>query len=60
MSVVRSSKAILRKEGASGWDRLYFAFTFLPDEPKSVVALYVNDMGQANWDSPEAGTWIDA
>ena len=37
-----------------------FSFTFLPEEPKTIVAIYVNDMGRANWDKPEAGTWIDA
>jgi copper chaperone NosL len=38
-----------------------FAFTMLPEEPKDIAAIYVNDMGKAkNWDHPEAGTWIDA
>jgi copper chaperone NosL len=36
------------------------AFTLLPEEPKNVTAIYVNDMGQASWDAPEADTWIDA
>lgn len=37
------------------------AFTMLPDEPKTVSAIYVNDMAQAtNWESPEPGTWIEA
>ena len=37
------------------------AFLKLPEEPKDVVAIYVNDMGKAfNWDRPEPGTWIDA
>lgn len=37
------------------------AFTKLPEEPKNIVAIYVNDMGKAaNWDRPEPGTWIDA
>jgi len=37
------------------------AFLKLPEEPKNVVAIYVNDMGRAsNWDRPEPGTWIDA
>ncbi len=31
-----------------------------PEEPKSVVAVYVNDMGRADWDAPQPGTWIDA
>lgn len=38
-----------------------FAFLFLPESPKAVVAVYVNDMAKAkNWDHPEAGSWIDA
>ena len=36
------------------------AFTLLPEEPKNIVAIYVNDMGRASWDRPEADTWIDA
>ncbi len=36
------------------------AFTLLPDEPKNIAAIYVNDMGRASWDSPEPDTWIDA
>lgn len=37
------------------------AFTRLPEEPRDIVAIYVNDMGRArNWDQPEPGTWIDA
>jgi copper chaperone NosL len=37
------------------------AFLRLPEMPKDVVAVYVNDMGRAhNWQQPEAGTWIDA
>lgn len=35
-------------------------FTLLPEEPKNIAAIYVNDMGRASWDRPEAGTWIDA
>lgn len=35
-------------------------FTLLPEEPKNIAAIYVNDMGRASWDNPEAGTWIDA
>lgn len=38
-----------------------FAYLFLPETPKSVTAVYVNDMAKAkNWDHPESGTWIDA
>lgn len=37
------------------------AFTKLPEEPKAVLAIYVNDMGKAaNWEQPEPGTWIEA
>ena len=35
------------------------AFTMLPEEPKNLSAIYVNDMGRsANWSQPEPGTWI--
>lgn len=38
-----------------------FAFTLLPEEPKDIAAIYVNDMARAkNWSQPEAGSWIDA
>lgn len=37
------------------------AFTLLEEEPKDIVAIYVNDMGKAtNWEQPEPHTWIDA
>ncbi len=36
------------------------AFTLLPDEPKNLAVIYVNDMGQASWHAPEPGTWIAA
>lgn len=37
------------------------AFTLLEEEPKDIVAIYVNDMGKAtNWAQPEPDTWIDA
>jgi copper chaperone NosL len=37
------------------------AFTRLPEEPKDITAIYVNDMGQAqNWQQPEPGTWTEA
>lgn len=32
------------------------AFTMLPEEPRNIVAMYVNDMGTAQWDAPEPGT----
>ena len=28
------------------------AFTLLPEEPKNIAAIYVNDMGRASWASP--------
>lgn len=31
----------------------------LPDESNEITAVYVTDMGKANWKSPEAGPWID-
>ena len=36
------------------------AFTMLPEEPKNIAAIYVNDMTGGNWDSVEPGNWIDA
>lgn len=37
------------------------AFMRLPEEPRDITAVYVNDMGRArSWDEPGAGTWIDA
>jgi nitrous oxide reductase accessory protein NosL len=38
-----------------------FAFVLLPEMPKNIAAIYVNDMARArNWGQPEPGTWIDA
>lgn len=38
-----------------------FAFTMLPEMPKAILAIYVNDMARAkNWDQPEPGMWIEA
>jgi copper chaperone NosL len=35
-------------------------FTMLPEEPKSIVVIYVTDMSKAkNWDAPEPGTWVE-
>jgi FAD:protein FMN transferase len=37
------------------------AFTRLPEEPKDIAAIYVNDMGQAQTgQQPEPGTWTEA
>ena len=38
-----------------------FAFTMLPEMPKTIAAIYVNDMGRAHdWAAPEPGTWVEA
>ena len=38
-----------------------FAFTMLPEEPKSIAAIYVTDMGKAtDWRKPDPVVWIDA
>ena len=36
------------------------AFTLLPEEPRNIAAIYVNDMARADWNHPEAGTWVEA
>lgn len=36
-----------------------FLFYLQPDSPKNIAAIYVNDMGKAQWDHPQ-GHWIDA
>ena len=37
------------------------AFTRLPEEPRDITAIYVNDMARAtNWKQPEPGAWVDA
>lgn len=36
-------------------------FTMLPEEPKTIAAIYVTDMSKAtSWDSPEPETWVEA
>ena len=36
-------------------------FTMLPEEPKTIAAIYVTDMSKAvNWDSPGPATWVEA
>lgn len=41
--------------------REVFAFFAMPEEPKNILAIYVNDMGKVkDWNQPEPGTWIDA
>jgi copper chaperone NosL len=38
-----------------------FTFGMLPEMPKAISAIYVNDMARAaNWDQPEPGLWVDA
>lgn len=37
------------------------AFLRLPEEPRDITAIYVNDMGRVkNWEQPEPGTWVEA
>uniref|UniRef100_UPI00333EC6C5 nitrous oxide reductase accessory protein NosL n=1 Tax=Castellaniella defragrans TaxID=75697 RepID=UPI00333EC6C5 len=41
--------------------REVFAYTILPEEPKAIVAIYVQDMGRAGADgNPPDDAWIDA
>lgn len=41
--------------------REVFAYTILPEEPKAITAIYVQDMGQADTSgNPAAESWIDA
>ncbi len=37
------------------------AFLRLPEEPREITAVYVNDMARAkNWAQPEPGAWVEA
>ena len=37
------------------------AFTRLPEEPRDITAIYVNDMARARqWAQPEPGSWVEA
>jgi len=36
------------------------SFTLLPEEPKNIAAIYVNDMTDADWDNPGVDNWINA
>lgn len=36
-----------------------FSFYLQPDSPKNITAIFVNDMGKADWERP-SGHWIDA
>ncbi|MGE4451216.1 nitrous oxide reductase accessory protein NosL [Castellaniella sp.] len=55
---------ILRDRDVPVWFstiRELFAYTILPEEPKAILALYVQDMGRAGPDgNPPADAWIDA
>lgn len=54
---------IILSDGKVNWFtsvRDTIAFTLLPEEPKNIAAIYVNDMSQANWDNPGEDNWIDA
>ena len=56
-------QVFLRSQAAPVWFssvRDALAFTLLPEEPKHIAAIYVNDMGAASWAAPEPGTWIEA
>lgn len=38
-----------------------FAFTLLPEEPKNIAAIYVNDMGRmGEGPNPPPGSWVEA
>ncbi len=37
-----------------------FIYINSPEEDQRILAIYVNDMGIANWDSPEPDTWANA
>jgi copper chaperone NosL len=54
---------IILSDGKINWFtsvRDTIAFTLLPEEPKNIAAIYVNDMSDANWDNPGEDNWIDA
>lgn len=36
-----------------------FLFYHQPDRPRNIIAIYVNDMGRADWEHP-SGNWIEA
>ena len=37
------------------------AFTRLPEEPRDIAAIYVNDMARSrHYEQPDAGAWVDA
>lgn len=51
-----------RSDGKVHWFtsvRDTIAFTLLPEEPKNIAVIYVNDMSQANWDNRGEDNWID-
>ena len=32
----------------------------LPEEPRNIAAVYVNDIGRTEWDRPAPGAWVAA
>ena len=36
-----------------------FSVVLLPEQKRAIAAMYVQDMGKANWEHPQ-GNWIDA
>ncbi|MBF0126118.1 MAG: nitrous oxide reductase accessory protein NosL [Magnetococcales bacterium] len=48
--------------GALWFSSMRDAFAYLRHEGKTrrILAFYVNDMGRAEWDHPQPGTWIEA
>ena len=34
------------------------SFTLLPEKPKNIAAIYVNNMSNTEWDNPDAENWI--
>lgn len=55
---------LLRDQTRAVWFstiREVFAYTLLPEEPKTIIAIYVQDMGRADaHGNPPADAWIDA
>ena len=51
----------LARDGGVLWFssvRDIFSYREMPEEAQSIAAIYVTDIGRADWDSPEPGTWI--
>ncbi len=68
MTIVHHSAAkaqlfLKRKQDKPLWFstiRDLFVYTHSPEEDQRIAGAYVNDMGVADWNAPEEGTWIDA